>query len=86
MFKALNAFFAFIESMFNAAANLAQAGENVTEWAKDESAFFNEKSGMQRTQALAVLRMDYDKELEAKGLTDKVEPVEAPSARKAKAK
>lgn len=82
MFKALNAFFAFFESLFNAATNLSQAGENLTEWAKDESAFFNEKSGMQRQQALAVLRMDYDKELETKGLTDQVTKPVAPSARK----
>lgn len=55
MFKAFAQLFAAAESFFRAITNLAQAGENVTAWAKDETGFFNTKANLERDNKLAIL-------------------------------
>ncbi|AIX13156.1 hypothetical protein [Pseudomonas phage vB_PaeP_YL2] len=75
MFKALNQFFAMLESMFRAVTNLTKAAENVTEWAEEESAHFNNKARLQREQAIALLNIENAQELQEKGLTEAVESV-----------
>lgn len=83
MFKALNQFFAFFESMFRALTNLAQAAENTTEWAKDETAFFNEKSGLERDNKLVQLHADNLKQLSDLGISDQVKELRANRNKKA---
>lgn len=69
MFKALNQFFAALESIFRAFTNLAQAGENVTEWAKDETGFFNHKANLERSHKIVLLNADNAKAAQALGIT-----------------
>ncbi|GAB5833200.1 hypothetical protein [Staphylococcus aureus] len=75
MFKALNQFFAMLESMFRAVTNLTKAAENVTEWAEEESAHFNNKARLQREQAIELLNIENANELQEKDLTEAVKSV-----------
>lgn len=69
MFKALNQFFAALESLFRAFTNLAQAGENVTEWAKDETGFFNTKANLERQHKIVELNAENAARARALGIT-----------------
>ncbi|QWT71755.1 hypothetical protein [Pseudomonas phage vB_Pae-PA14] len=84
MFKALNQFFAMLESLFRAVTNATESLENVTEWAKEESDHFNNKARLQREQAIAILNIENAQELQEKGLTEAVASVRKERA-KAKA-
>ncbi|MEL2330727.1 hypothetical protein, partial [Klebsiella pneumoniae] len=55
--------------------NLTKAAENVTEWAEEESAHFNNKARLQRKQDIALLNIENAAELQEKGLTESVESV-----------
>ncbi|BAR94603.1 hypothetical protein FCMLKIFP_00064 [Pseudomonas phage Ka3] len=48
MIAAFNAFFAFFAALFRGATNLAEAAENMSRYAKDESEFFNENAEASR--------------------------------------
>lgn len=73
MFKMLNAFFAMFTSLFNAGGNLAQAAENTTAWARDESAFFNEKSMLERDQKIVAMRASNAAQLKELGIEEDVQ-------------
>lgn len=68
MFKALNQFFEAIAAMFRAVTNLAEAGENVTQWAKDETEFFNTKSQAERDNKLIIFQMENEQRIKDLGI------------------
>lgn len=95
MFKALNQFFEAIAAMFRAVTNLAEAGENVTQWAKDETEFFNVKSQAERDNKLIIFQMENEQRIKDLGIENalkerqgkrEVAKVSKPAAKKPAAK
>lgn len=78
MFRALTELFAAAATMFRAINNLAEAGENVSQWAKDETAFFNDKATMERTNKLVLLNATNAQRIKELGIEKEVIALSAP--------
>lgn len=78
MFTALKELFAAAATAFRAINNVASAGENLSQWAKDETAYFNDKATLDRTNKLVLLNAANQQTIRELGIEKEVIALTAP--------